>query len=195
LGFSVSIDEDALKRVSEHFRKVAMEKGAPIGVPIEFDLSPHWHHIPGGMRGTMRNQLAEIKQESRLEEVLEEVGRIRKELGYPVGATPYSQFLGAQALFNVISAGRYKVVSDEIIRYVLGHYGEPDGPIDPEVKEKILSSPKAKKWINWKEPEITIEDIRKLEPGLSDDELLFGILEPTSDLRKKVDNLYTAGEC
>jgi len=153
-------------------------------------LTPYRHHIPGGMRGTMRNQLAEIKQEHRLEEVLNEAGRIREELGYPVGATPYSQFIGAQALFNVVSGDRYKVVSDEIIRYVLGHYGEADGPIDPGIKEKILSSSKAKKWINWKEPEITIEDIRKLAPGLSDDELLVSLLEPQSTLSKEVNELF-----
>ena len=190
LGFSVSLDEDALKRVSEHFRSIATERGILQGKPVEYDLTPYRHHIPGGMRGTMRNQLAEIKQEHRLEEVLNEAGRIREELGYPVGATPYSQFIGAQALFNVVSGDRYKVVSDEIIRYVLGHYGEADGPIDPGIKEKILSSSKAKKWINWKEPEITIEDIRKLAPGLSDDELLVSLLEPQSTLSKEVNELF-----
>jgi oxaloacetate decarboxylase alpha subunit len=190
LGFSTSIDEEALKIVSEHFRKTALEKGLMLGVPIEYDLFQYWHHIPGGMMGTMRNQLAEIKQEHRMEEVLEEAGQVRQELGYPVGATPYSQFVGAQALFNVTTGERYKIVSDEIIRYVLGHYGEPDGSVDPNIKEKILGSPKAKKWLNWKEPEVTVEDLRKLEPGLSDDELLFKVIDPGGEFRDKLRALY-----
>ena len=140
--------------------------------------------------GTMRNQLAEIKQEHRLEEVLEEAGQVRQDLGYPVGATPYSQFVGAQALFNVTTGERYKIVADEIIRYVLGHYGEPDAPPDPNVKDKILSSAKAKKWLNWKEPEITVGDLRRLEPGLSDDELLFKIIDPEGGFRDKLRELY-----
>jgi oxaloacetate decarboxylase alpha subunit len=185
LGFSVSVDEEALKTVSEHFKRIALEKGLMLGAPVEHDVSPFWHHIPGGMRGTMRNQLAEIKQEHRIEEVLAEAGRIRQELGYPVGATPYSQFIGAQALFNITADGRYKILSDEIIRFALGHYGEPEAPIDPNVKDKILSSPKAKKWLNWKEPEVTIGDLRKLEPGMSDDELVFKLIDPQGEFKEK----------
>jgi oxaloacetate decarboxylase (Na+ extruding) subunit alpha len=185
LGLSVSIDAQALKTVSEHFRKIALEKGLMLGVPVEHDIFPFWHHIPGGMRGTMRNQLAEIKQEHRLEEVLEEAGRIRHELGYPVGATPYSQFIGAQALFNVTAGERYKMLSDELIRYALGHYGEPDGPMDSNVKDKILTTPKAKKWLKWREPDVTIKDLRKLEPGLSEDDLVFKLIDPQGEFKDK----------
>jgi len=190
LGFSVSIDEKALKQISEYFQKIAIERGLPTGTPVECDITPWWHHIPGGMRGTLKNQLAELKQEHRLEEVLEEAGRVRKDLGYPVGATPFSQMIGAQAFFNVVTGERYKVVSDEVVRYVLGHYGEPDGPIDPEVREKILKSPKAQKWINWKEPELSLEEIKELAPNLSEDDLLMELMEPTSELRRKVDEMY-----
>lgn len=125
-----------------------------------------------------------------MEEVLEEAGRVRQELGYPVGATPYSQFVGAQALLNVTAGERYKIVSDEVIRYVLGHFGEPDGVVDADIKEKILSSPKAKNWLNWKEPEVTVEDLRKLEPGLSDEELLLKIADPKGEFRGKLRALY-----
>ena len=190
LGYTTNLDLEALKAVSDHFRKSAEERGMRLGVPVEYDLSVYWHHIPGGMMGTMRNQLAEIKQEHRMEEVLEEAGRVRQELGYPVGATPYSQFVGAQALLNVTAGERYKIVSDEVIRYVLGHFGEPDGVVDANIKEKILSSPKAKNWLNWKEPEVTVEDLRKLEPGLSDEELLLKIADPKGEFRGKLRALY-----
>jgi len=190
LGYTTNLDQEALKAVSDHFRKVAEESGMRLGVPVEYDLFQYWHQIPGGMMGTMRNQLAEIKQEHRLEEVMEEVGNVRRELGYPVMATPYSQIVGAQALFNVTAGERYKIVSDEIIRYVLGHYGEPDGPIDSNIKDKILGSPKAKWWLTWKEPEVTVEDLRKLAPGLSDEELLLKIANPESEFKDKLKILY-----
>jgi oxaloacetate decarboxylase alpha subunit len=190
LGYTDNLDQEALKNVSDYFRKTAEEKGLRLGVPVEYDVSLYWHQIPGGMMGTMRNQLAEIKQEHLMGEVQREAGQVRKELGYPVMATPYSQFVGAQALFNVTARERYKIVSDEVIRYLLGHYGEPDGPVDEGVKEKVLSLPKAKKWLNWKEPEVTIEDLRKLEPGLTDDQLLLNIGNPEGEFREKLRALY-----
>lgn len=190
LGYTTNLDQEALKAVSNHFRKVAEESGMRLGVPVEYDLFQYWHQIPGGMMGTMRNQLAEIKQEHRLEEVMEEVGNIRQELGYPVMATPYSQIVGAQALFNITAGERYKIVSDEVIRYVLGHYGEPDGPVDSNIKDKILGSPKAKRWLTWKEPEVTVEDLRKLEPRLSDEELLLKIANPEGEFKDKLKILY-----
>jgi oxaloacetate decarboxylase alpha subunit len=161
-----------------------------IGVPLEYDVFQFEHQLPGGMMGTLRNQLAELKQEYRLDDVLEEMSVIRWELGYPIMGTPYSQIVGVQALFNVTSGGRYKIVPDEIIKYVLGFYGEPDGTIDPNIKDKILSLPKAKWWMSWKPPEVTVEDLRKLEPGLSDDELLVKLINPQEEFKKKLNVLY-----
>jgi oxaloacetate decarboxylase alpha subunit len=190
LGYTDNLDTEALNTVSDYFRKLAEDKGLRLGIPVEYDVSLYWHQIPGGMMGTMRNQLAEIKQEHRMAEVQQEAGQVRKELGYPVMATPYSQLVGAQALFNVTAGERYKIVSDEVIRYFLGHYGEPDGPVDENIKDKILSSLKAKKWMNWKEPEVTIEDLRQLEPGLPDDKLLLKIGNPEGEFRDKLRALY-----
>jgi len=190
LGYSSNLDEEALKTVSDHFRKIAQERGMRIGAPLEYDLFQFEHQLPGGMMGTLRNQLAEVKMEHRLNEVLEEIARIRQEFGYPVMGTPYSQLVGAQALFNISSGERYKIVPDEVIKYMLGIYGEPDGPIDQNVKDKILSSPKAKKFLNWKVPEITVEDLRKLEPSLPDDELLLRIANPEGEFKNKLNALY-----
>ena len=161
-----------------------------IGAPLEYRVWNFEHQLPGGMMGSLRNQLAEIKKEDRLDEVLEEIAQVRKDLGYPVMATPYSQFVGVQALFNVLSGERYKVVSDETIMYVLGYYGEADGPIDQSVKDKVLSSPKAKKLVNWKPEDITINDLRKLAPELNDDELLILIAHPDGAFRAKLNALY-----
>jgi len=141
--------------------------------------------------GTLRNQLAEVHQEQRLNEVLEEIIKIRRDFGYPVMATPYSQILGAQAVFNVTAGERYRIISDETIHYMLGRYGEPDAPIDQEIKDRILSSPRARKLLKWKLPELTIEDLRQqIGSGLSDDELLLQILNPQGEVQEKLDILF-----
>ena len=73
-----------------------------------------------------------------MSEVLEEVPRVRKELGYPPLVTPTSQLVGIQAVFNVLSGKRYSIVPNEIKDYVKGFYGKPPAPIDEEVKKKII---------------------------------------------------------
>jgi oxaloacetate decarboxylase alpha subunit len=190
LGYKVEVDEEALKNVSDYFRNESEKRGMPIGKPVEYDVFHFEHQAPGGMMGTLRNQLAEIGQAERLDEVLEEVARVRVEFGYPVMATPYSQFIAAQALFNITSGQRYGIISDEVVKYALGYYGEPDGPWDQNVKDKILSSPKVKRFRGKKPPEVAVDDLRRLEPGLSDDELLIRIANPEGEFRDKLNSLY-----
>jgi oxaloacetate decarboxylase alpha subunit len=94
--------------------------------------------IPGGMLSNLVSQLREQKAEDRYEEVLEEVPRVRAELGYPPLVTPSSQIVGTQATLNVILGERYKVIPEEVKNYVKGMYGRPPAPIDPEVKQLVL---------------------------------------------------------
>jgi oxaloacetate decarboxylase alpha subunit len=190
LGYSTNIDEEALQVVSDHFTKEITESGMEQGRPVEHDVFHFEHQVPGGMMGTLRNQLIELGMEGRLEEVLEEVSQIRKEFGYPVMATPYSQIVGAQAVFNITTGERYKIVSDEVIKYALGYLGKPEGPMDQNVLDKILGSPKAKKFINWKPADITVDDLRKIEPGISDEQLLLQIANPEGDFKSKLHALY-----
>jgi oxaloacetate decarboxylase alpha subunit len=113
--------------------------------------------------------------EHRLGEVLEESIQVRADLGYPIMVTPFSQFVGSQAAINVIVGERYKEVTDQVIQYVLGLWGEEAGSeVDANVKDKVLSRPRAKEYNHWEPPEPSTEEIRdKLGgPGLSDDELL-----------------------
>ncbi|MEO0249819.1 MAG: pyruvate carboxylase subunit B [candidate division WOR-3 bacterium] len=181
LGFEADIDEDALAAVSSHFRTIAEREGRPIGVPAEYNLFHFEHQVPGGMMTNLTRQLSEVGMEDRLEEILEEVARVRKEFGYPVMATPYSQIVGAQAVENVISGERYKQVPDEAIKYVLGYYGKPIVDIDENVRDRIMSLPRTKQFLNWT-PEgyfKTVEEIRReMGSELSDDELLLKILIP-----------------
>ena len=187
LGFTSDIDEDALASVSAHFRKIAEQEGLPIGVLMEYDLYYFEHQVPGGMMTNLTRQLKEVGKEDLLGRVLEEIIQVRKDFGYPVMATPYSQLVGAQSVENVVSGERYKHVTDEAIKYVLGFYGESAGPIDQNVKDKIMSSPRAKALANW-QPQgrfKPLEEIRKeIGPDLSDDELLLRIMVPGRPLRR-----------
>lgn len=102
------------------------------------DINVVRHQIPGGMRSNLEFQLSQMKQPERLEEVLEEVVRVRADLGYPPLGTPFSQMCGAQASINVMSGERYKMIPKEITAYVKGQYGKAPGPVSEELKAKIL---------------------------------------------------------
>ena len=95
------------------------------------------HQIPGGMVSNLVSQLRQMGAIDRLPEVLEEIPRTRKEMGYPPLVTPMSQMVGSQAVSNVL-AGRYQVVSEEIKDYALGHYGRAPAPLDPVAVEQVL---------------------------------------------------------
>lgn len=95
------------------------------------------HQIPGGMTTNLVSQLKEAGAIDKLGEVLAELPRVRKELGYPPLVTPTSQIVGAQAVQNVLF-GRYKMVSSQVKDYVYGLYGKPPAPVDPEVQKLVL---------------------------------------------------------
>lgn len=187
LGFTSDIDEDALAAVSTHFRKIAEKEGLPIGVPMEYDLFHFEHQVPGGMMTNLTRQLREVGMESRLDEILEEIVSVRKEFGYPVMATPYSQIVGAQAVENIVSGERYKQITDEAIKYVLGLYGETIVPIDQNVRDRVMSLPRTKTFLHWK-PEGYLKSVKDLRqeigPELSDDALLLKILIPGKPVKR-----------
>jgi pyruvate/oxaloacetate carboxyltransferase/biotin carboxyl carrier protein len=187
LGYTSDLNEDALAAVSAHFRNIAEKEGLPIGVPMEHDLFHFEHQVPGGMMTNLTRQLREIGMEHRLDEILEEVIQVRKDFGYPVMATPYSQIVGAQAVENVISGERYKRITDEAIKYVLGYYGEPVVPVDQNVMDRIMGLPRTKEFLNWK-PEGYLKPVEELRqeigPELSDDDLLLRILIPGKPLKR-----------
>ena len=95
------------------------------------------HQIPGGMLSNLVTQLRQSKALHRLNEVYEEIPRVRKELGYPPLVTPTSQIVGVQAVQNVL-VGRYKLVSTQVMDYCYGLYGRPPAPVDPDVQKTVL---------------------------------------------------------
>ena len=96
------------------------------------------------MTGTLKAQLAQHNMTDRLDEVLRETAEVRRDLGYPGMATPFSQLVGIQAVLNVVTGKRYSIVPDEVIQYAAGFYGETVAPIDPNVLDMIMAAPRAK---------------------------------------------------
>lgn len=184
LGYTHDVDETLLQPVAEHLEKVGRTMGWPVNLNNEYDALAVQHQIPGGMVGTLRQNLAQHNMEDRIEEVLRETAVVRRELGYPGMATPFSQIVGIQAVLNVVTGERYKIVSDEVIWYASGFYGEMVAPIDPNIQDKILSSPRAKEVASRPPEQPSIEELRKRHGTNDDDELLLRALVPDADLKK-----------
>ena len=102
------------------------------------DINVVRHQIPGGMRSNLETQLAQMNASERLGEVLEEVVRVRADLGYPPLGTPFSQMCGAQAATNVLTGQRYRMISKEVKAYVRGEYGRAPGKVSEELKKLVL---------------------------------------------------------
>lgn len=192
LGYTPTVDEEALRPVAEHFTKIAKRVGLPIGAPLPYDCLHLMHQVPGGMISNFRHQLAKVGLEGKLQAVLEETSRVREELGYPIMVTPYSQFVGTQAAMNVILGERYKVIPDEVVQYALGMWGEEESSsIAPNIRDRILNNPRAAELAKWRPSEPSLQDLRRKYggPGVSDDELLLRYFAGADE----VDALRAAG--
>jgi oxaloacetate decarboxylase (Na+ extruding) subunit alpha len=176
-GFSHGLDVDALSAVSEHFRDLARLKGLPVGQAQEYDATYYHHQLAGGMVSTTRRMLEELRRPELFDAVLEEVGRVRAEMGYPIIVTPVSQLVATQAVRNVIDPERWSTVSDETIRYFLGHYGDPAAPVDANVAERVLSRPRVDELRGLES--LHLEGTReRFGRRISDEELLLRLTMP-----------------
>jgi len=185
LGYSSIVDLESLAPVEKGLTFIAKRENLPIGEPVEYDYSQYVHQVPGGMISNLRFQLKNIGMLDRLEQVLEEAVRVRADLGYPIMVTPFSQFVGSQAAINVIKGERYAQVTDQVIQYATGLWGEEAASeVAPNVKDKILDRPRAKVFSGWQPPQASLEEMRsKLGgPSLGDDELLMRYVAGNEDV-------------
>lgn len=138
-----NIDLAVIEEISEYLENIISQKYSKLLTlkALIPDSGVLVHQIPGGMITNLIAQLRELRAEHRLKEVLAEVPRVREDLGWPPLVTPLSQIVGTQAVFNVL-LGRYKVITREVMDYVAGYYGRPPGPINPELRERVLSNVK-----------------------------------------------------
>lgn len=192
LGYNPVINEEGARPAEKHFTAVAKRDGLPMGKPLAYDHSQYLHQVPGGMISNFRHQLRLVGMEDKLQATLEEAARVRAELGYPIMVTPLSQFVGTQAAINVIVGERYKEVSDQVIQYALGLWGqEAPSLIDPDVKDRILSRSRARAWMGWEPPDPPLQEVRSRfgSASVSDEELLLRVYAG----EEAVKAMYAAG--
>jgi oxaloacetate decarboxylase alpha subunit len=189
MGHTVDVDDRLLGVVADYFTRIAIAERLPFGTPQEFDAAFLQHQLAGGTLTTTRRQLAELGLEHRYDDVIHEVTRVRVELGYPIMVTPFPQIVLGQALSNIISGERYGTVSDQLIRYVLGSFGRPAGPIEPQVRDRILAQRRAREIEREPGPLPPEEQRKRFRRGISDEEFLLRATMP----EQQVDAMLAAG--
>jgi len=132
------LDLNRLAEIAGYFNKIRTHYATFESGLKGVDVRVLQFQIPGGMLSNLVSQLREQGAADRYEEVLAEVPRVRKEMGYPPLVTPSSQIVGTQATLNVILGERYKVIPGEVKNYIRGYYGRPPAAIDPKVKQKAI---------------------------------------------------------
>lgn len=143
LGFDTGLDLSKLSQIAEYFNPIRDRfRNEGILNPKVKDIEPKTliYQVPGGMLSNLLSQLTEQGMQDKYDEVLAEVPKVRADLGYPPLVTPLSQMVGTQALMNVISGERYKLIPNEIKDYVRGQYGQSPAPISDEIREKIIGN-------------------------------------------------------
>jgi oxaloacetate decarboxylase alpha subunit len=183
-GHSHSLDEQYFQPVADHFERVGKAAGFLVNQHAEYDIFSVEHQIPGGMMGTFKAQLAQHNMMDKLDTVLDEVAAVRRELGYPGMATPFSQLVGIQAVLNIVTGKRYGTVPDEVIQYAAGFYGETVAPVDPEVMDKIMNADRAKDVLAHPPEQPSIEDIKQQYGTPDEDELIYRAFLPQADIDK-----------
>ncbi len=144
LGYEVDLDDKVLKEVNDFFKPVkakALESGLLNPVVLATDTDALNYQVPGGMLSNLVAQLTAQNKLDKFEEVLQEVPRVRADMGYPPLVTPMSQMVGVQATQNVL-LGKYKNVSKDVRSYLKGEYGKAPGEINQDLLKQVLGDEK-----------------------------------------------------
>jgi oxaloacetate decarboxylase alpha subunit len=190
-GHEVAVDDRLLDVLARYFDGIADAEGLPKGRPRGFDAAFLDHQVAGGVMTTTRRQLRELGMEHRFGELMAEITQVRAELGYPIMVTPFPQMVIGQALANLLAPGqagtaagrkRYDTVPDQVIRYVLGTFGKPTAPVEPDVLAAILDRPRARELAVEPEPPDVPALRRRFGAGLSDEELLLRFAMPGQEV-------------
>ncbi len=157
--FDTGLDLVKLDAVTKHFTKLRekyLANGLMDPKVLKVNANALLYQVPGGMLSNLISQLKQANASDKLDEVLEEVPRVRADAGYPPLVTPSSQIVGTQAVFNILTGERYKSVTKEFKGLVRGDYGKTPVPIDPAFVKKIIGD----------EPQITCRPADQLKPEL-----------------------------
>jgi oxaloacetate decarboxylase alpha subunit len=140
--YHADLDRDAMLKVHRYFADLYPVRN--MDMTLQFCIDPQIliHQIPGGMISNFRSQLSQQNALDKLEQALTEVTRVREDLGWPPLVTPTSQIVGTQAVMNVLSGERYKIVPNEVKDYFRGLYGRAPAKVNAELAKKILGDEK-----------------------------------------------------
>ena len=139
--YDTGLDQTKLAEIADYFRPMreeALKSGLMNTKVLGVNIQTLRYQVPGGMLSNLVSQLKEMGQEDKYEQVLEEVPRVRKDFGEPPLVTPSSQIVGTQAVLNVVSGERYKMVTKESKKLLSGEFGQTVKPFNPEVQKKCL---------------------------------------------------------
>ena len=138
--YDLGLDLDKYIPLVDHFRKVKQQIAEEFNLKPASDVIPavRRYQIPGGMLSNTQNQLNEMGMGDRFFDVMDEMPRVREDLGYPPLVTPTSQIVGTMAMMNVMMGDRYKMVPNEVKDLVRGKYGQLPGTISDEIRQTII---------------------------------------------------------
>lgn len=194
---STRLNTDQLRCVDDYFLWVAHQENRPFCRHVEpneenFRVFAH-HQVPGGMRSHLESQLAALKLLDRLSEVLEETGRVREEMGYPVMVTPFSQLVTVQATFNVLEGKRYNTVPEELRLYMRGHYGQPPGEINQNILDRVVGNDDRIDAAAVFGREMLADYTRENGPSVCDEDLLLEMFNSKVAVKKYKANRKSVG--
>ncbi|HEY9210107.1 MAG TPA: sodium-extruding oxaloacetate decarboxylase subunit alpha [Methylotenera sp.] len=138
--YDTGLDLQALQEITAYFRDVRKKYWQFESEFTGVDTRVLVNQVPGGMISNLSNQLKEQGALNRMDEVLAEIPRVRKDLGYPPLVTPTSQIVGTQAVLNVMTGDRYKSITNEVKNYFRGHYGKSPAAVDDNIKQKAVGN-------------------------------------------------------
>ena len=163
--YDTGLDQNLLAEIADYFRPIrdeALDSGLLNPKNLGVNIKTLLYQVPGGMLSNLTSQLKEQGAEDKFYDVLEEVPRVRKDLGEPPLVTPSSQIVGTQAVFNVLMGERYKVATKETKDILLGKYGQTVKPFNPEVVDKVLGEDK-KNAITCRPADLLEPELGKIE--------------------------------
>lgn len=193
LGHETGLDMEKIRQVDAHFKTVRQQyqnKGAIQYQTTITNPSVLVTQIPGGMYSNLLAQVRNYDIDDRLDELIEEIPAVRKDMGYPPLVTPISQMIGTQAITNLMTGSRYATVISEIKSYFSGEYGTPPGKVNPGVMQRIVGATQFQEGRYSETIAPTMEQAIAEHPELSTKDLLSLLLFPvqTREFFKKREN-------
>ncbi len=169
--YDTGFDQNLLAKIAEHFRpyrEECLKSGLLNPKVLGVDIKTLMYQVPGGMLSNMVSQLKEQNAEDKYYDVLQEIPRVRKDLGKPPLVTPSSQIVGTQAVFNVLMGERYKMATKETKAVLRGEYGQTVKPFNKEVQDKVLSAEEKANIITCRPADKLPNELKKIEEEMKE---------------------------